>query len=64
MSRLKPGLNAEDLFAKGPRRICGDLRTFRSSLLVLGLDHLDRGYRMAWEEVCMGTRKKKERTGP
>ena len=43
MSRPKPGLNAEDLFTKGPEGISGDLRTLCPSLLALGLDHLGSG---------------------
>ena len=61
MSRPKPGLNAKGLFTKSPRSISGDLRTFRPSLLALGLDHLDRGHRMAREEVCLGEKKKSPR---
>ena len=58
MSRPKPGLNAEDLFTKGPGGISGDLRTLCPSLLMLGLDHLGSGYRMAWEEAVRAEEEK------
>ena len=38
VSRLKPGLNVEDLFTKGPGGNSGDPRTLCPSLLALGFD--------------------------
>ena len=62
MSRPKPGLNAEDLFTKGPGGISSDPRTLCPSLLALGFDHLGGGYSMAREEVCLDKRKEKPKS--
>ena len=59
MSRLKAGLDTEDLLAESPGGISSDLHALHPPLFRLSLDHLDRGDRVAREEVFLGKRKEK-----
>jgi hypothetical protein len=58
MSRPKTGLDAEKLFAKGPRGVDGDLRAFRPPPFAIGLDGLIGSTRVTREEVCSNRKQK------
>ena len=52
MSRLKAGLDAEELLTKESGGVGSNLRTFHPLFLAIGLDGLVGSTGVTWEEVC------------